>query len=163
MSTILEEAKLRLRQDFISPSSEWEYLESLISKSETDRFPLLKWVFEKSPAYWESRARAGLVLSQNNEADVWEILKNLVESHDPDDNGTALTFFEKTGDPRRLELAKIWLSSSAHPVTQLEAIDFLKDVYPDEVQVCLRALFNNPSPDIQQSARKIAGEMGVNL
>ena len=150
---------MRLQKDFLSPSHEWEYLESLIQKSRLERLSLLHWVFEESPAYWETRAQAGMILLRENESETWQILKKLVASADPDDNGTALTLFESTGDPRGVELAQDWLNDGVHPATQIEAIDFLKDNFPDKVWERLQVLSNREDPDIRNTARKLAEEL----
>jgi hypothetical protein len=159
MSNILDEAKTRLQRDFDSPGTEWEYLESLIRKSEVERLPLLKWVFEQSPAYWETRAHAGEILLQVNEIETWQILKNLVASADPDDNGTALTLFESIGDPRGIELAQDWLNDGVHPATQIEAINFLKDIYPERARLRVQALQNHEDSNIRNAATKLAEEL----
>src|SRR5689334_1385879 len=98
MTSILDEAKVRFQKDFLSPSHSWDYLESLIKKSESERLPLFQWVFEEAPAYWDTRARAGMILLKENEIETWQTIQKLVASTDPDDNGTALTIFERTGD-----------------------------------------------------------------
>ncbi|MBL8077300.1 MAG: hypothetical protein JNM55_05000 [Anaerolineales bacterium] len=159
MISILDEAKLRLQKDFISPSHEWDYLESLIKKSESERLLLLQWVFEKSPAYWDTRARAGMILFQENEIETWQIIGKLVTSADPDDNGTALTIFERTGDPRGLELAQDWLNDGVHLATQVEAINFLKNIYPDRVWSRVQALSNHEDPNYRKTAKKLADEL----
>lgn len=159
MTNILDEAKTRLQHDFLSPSAEWEYLESLIHKSKSDRIRLLEWVFAESPAFWDTRVFAGMILLKENELETWQIIRKLVESTDPDDNGTALTLFEHTGDPRGPELAQYWLNGTANPVTQIEAINFLKNIYPDKVWARVQALVNHEDPYIQRAAKKLAGEL----
>jgi hypothetical protein len=158
---ILDEAKTRLQHDFISPTAEWAYLTSLIEKAESQRLELLKWVFEESLAYWDTRARAGVVLLQEDNVNTWQIVRNLVDSDDPDDNGTALTLFEITADPRAAELAQKWLNDGVHPVTQLEAINFLKAIYPDKVQLRVQALVNHDNPDIRRAAKKLSDELNA--
>lgn len=134
MSTnILDQVKERLKRDFHDPGSEWEYVKSSLPFNESERQLILKWVFLESPAYWETRAKAGLILLEENERETWSAIEKLVESPDPDDNGTALTIFEYTHDPRGPELAQKWLSDNTHPATRLEAINFLKDIYPDDM------------------------------
>ena len=159
MTNILDEAKSRFQKDFLSPSHEWDYLESLIEKSKSDRLPLLHWVFEESCAYWDTRAHAGMILLEENEFETWQTLKRLVASSDPDDNGTALTIFEKTGDLRGLELAQDWLNDGAHPATQLEAISFLKDICPEKVWVRVQALSANEDSNIRNAAKRLAEEI----
>ena len=159
MSNILDEAKSRLQRDFDSPSTEWKYLESLIKKSEPERLSLLKWVFEESHAYWETRAQAGMILLHENEIETWQILKKLVASADPDDNGTALTLFENTGDSRGVELAQNWLNDGVHPATQIEAIHFLKNTFPEKVRQRVEALQNHEDPNIRNAATKLAEEL----
>ena len=159
MTSILEEAKLRLQKDFLSSSHEWEYLESLINKSEPEWLSLLHWVFEESPAYWDTRARAGMILLQENEVETWQIIERLVASADPDDNGTALTVFENTGDPRGIELAQDWLNDGVHPATQIEAITFLKNIYPERVWSRVQALSNHEDPNIRKTAKRLADEL----
>ncbi len=159
MTSILDEAKLRLQKDFLSPSHEWEYLESLMKSSESERLPLLHWVFEESPAYWDTRAHAGMILLQENEVETWQTLKRLVAIADPDDNGTALTIFENTGDPRGIELAQNWLNDGVHPATQIEAINFLKNIYPERVSLRVQALSNHEDPNIRETAKRLADEL----
>ena len=159
MTNILDEAKSRLQKDFLSPSHEWDYLESLIQKSESDRLLLLHWAFEESPAYWDTRAHAGMILLEENEFETWQTLKRLVASSDPDDNGTALTIFEKTGDLRGLELAQDWLNDGVHLATQLEAISFLKDVYPEKVWACVQILSTNDDSNIRNAAKRLSEEI----
>ena len=159
MTSILEEAKLRLQKDFLSSSHEWEYLESLIKKSKSERLALLHWVFEESPAYWDTRAHAGMILLQENEVETWQTLKRLVASADPDDNGAALTVFENTGDPRGIELAQAWLNDGVHPATQIEAINFLKNIYPERVWLRVQALSNHEDPNIRHTAKRLADEL----
>ncbi len=159
MTSILDEAKLRLQKDFLSPSHEWEYLESLMKRSESERLPLLHWVFEESPAYWDTRAHAGMILLQENEVETWQTLKRLVAIADPDDNGTALTIFENTGDPRGIELAQNWLNDGVHPATQIEAINFLKNIYPERVSLRVQALSNHEDPNIRETAKRLADEL----
>jgi len=55
---------------------------------------------------------------KSNEVETWQTIKKLVASSDPDDNGTALTLFESTGDARGLELAQDWLNDGVDPATQ---------------------------------------------
>jgi hypothetical protein len=105
----LEEAFQRLTKYQYLTDEEWETLPTLVS-SESEWILLLKWIFIKSLGYWYTRARAGRILLQHNEQETWEILEKLVDSSDPDDNGTALTLFEELNDPRGLELARRWLS-----------------------------------------------------
>ena len=157
--SIIDEAKQRLQRDFASPTDEWDYLLSLISQSESDKIPLLKWVFEESPAYWDTRANAGIILLKEEELETWQTIVKLVESSNPDDNGTALTLFETTGDPRGLELAQYWLNDTVHPATQIEATVFLKDIVPDKVKACLQTLINHENNDIQHSARRLFDEL----
>ncbi len=159
MTSILDEAKSRLQKDFPSPSAEWEYLEALIKKSEVERLSLLHWVFEESPAYWDTRAHAGMILLQESEVETWQTLKRLVTSADPDDNGTALTIFESTGDPRGIEWAQDWLNDGVHPATQIEAISFLKSIYPERVWSRVQALSNHEDPNIRKTAKRLADEL----
>ncbi len=159
MTNILDEAKLRLQRDFPSPSDERDYLESLMNRSEADRLPLLRWVFEESLAYWDTRAWAGIILLQENEAETWQTIKKLVASANPDDNGTALTIFERTGDPRGVELAKDWLNDRVHPATQIEAINFLINIYPEQIWPRLRVLMHHKNPIIRNTAKRLANEI----
>lgn len=159
MTNILEEAKLGLQKDFLSPSHQWDFLQTLLEKSDTDRLPLLLWVFEESPAYWDTRAQVGMLLLQENELEIWLTIRRLVASTDPDDNGTALTIFERTGDPRGLELAQDWLREGVHPATQIEAINFLKKVYPEKVWARVQALCNHDDPNIRRTAKRLADEL----
>ena len=159
MTHILEEAQVRFQKDFLSPSHEWDYIEALIKKSETERLPLLHWIFEKSFAYWDTRARAGMILLQENEIETWQIIKNLVSSANPDDNGTALVLFERTRDPRGLEMAQDWLNDGVHPVTQLEAIEFLKHTYPQKALSHARTLIHHKDLKIQNAARRLIDEL----
>jgi hypothetical protein len=161
MTNILDEAKTSLQHDFGLPSAEWKYLESLIEKSESERLPLLKWVFEESPAFWDTRAKAGMVLLQEDEADTWQSIKRLVESTDPDDNGTALTIFEITGESKGIELAQTWLSIDTHPATQIEAVRFLKDIVPDKVWNHVLALARHENPDFQRLGKDLADELNA--
>jgi hypothetical protein len=155
---ILQEAKKRFERGFHSPAAEWEYLNSLMTHPEPQRHALLEWVFSESPAYWDTRARAGQVLLEENEEETWEIIERLVHSGDPDDNGTALTMFENLGDPRGLELAQQWLAEDAHLATQFEAIDFLWDIYPAQVHQRLQALVDHPRESVRRRARNLLAE-----
>ena len=157
-SRALNEVKERFQHDFASPNLEWAYLESLLKKNSSERIPILKWVFSDSPAYWDTRARAGLILLQENEQETWSILERLVESVDPDDHGSALVVFEMIGDPRGFEYARRWLADDIHPATQIEAINFLKEMYPDEAFARLQSLTKYSDPEIQKTANRMMSE-----
>ena len=157
-SRALNEVKERFQHDFTSPNLEWEYLESMLKKNGSARIPILEWVFSDSPAYWDTRARAGLILLQENEQEAWSMLERLVDSADPDDNGSALTVFEIIGDPCGFEYAKRWLADDIHPATQIEAINFLKEMYPDEAFARLQSLTKYSDPDIQKTAKRMMDE-----
>lgn len=157
-SSLLDEVKERLQRDFGSPRAEWEFLEPLLEASGLERTSILKWVFLHSPAYWDTRARTGLILLQENESEAWLIIKKLVASADPDDHGTALTIFELTGDPRGPKYAKKWLSENVHPATQSEAIVFLKEIFPDEAWERLQALAHHTDANIRKSAERLMSE-----
>jgi len=154
-TSALNEIKERLQHDFGSPQAEWEFLEPLLKANVPDRDSILKWVFSKSPAYWDTRARAGLILLQENESETWSTIETLIASANPDDNGTVLTMFELTRDPRGPEIAKRWLTDDVHPATQIEAANFLKEIYPDEVLTRLQSLANHKDKNIQNSAKQI--------
>lgn len=158
-SNTFDKIKERFQHDFISPNLEWEYLESSLKNNDSERIPILEWVFSNSPAYWDTRARAGLILLQENEQETWSMLEKLVDSADPDDNGTALTVFELTGDSRGFEYAKRWLADNIHPATQIEAINFLKELYPDEVLKSLVVLTDHSDPNIRKTAKRIMDEL----
>jgi HEAT repeat protein len=157
---IIEEAIKRFEEGFHSPKAEWEYLNSLIGRSESERFPLLKWGFLESPASWDTRAKAGLALFEEDERDTWQLIEKLVDSSDPDDNGTALTIFERMGDPRGMQLAQRWLTDQAPTATQFEAIDYLRGVYPELVRERLHALSSHAKENVRRRAQKVLAEFG---
>jgi hypothetical protein len=140
----LEVVQKRLQMDFL-PHEEWDYVKSMADESEGERLAILTWVFTKSLAFWDTRARAGLLLLSEKESETWQLIEDLVDSIDPDDNGTALTLFEMTHDARGYELARKWLENvNTHPATQLEAIAFLHDRYPEKAKLRLQSLLNDP-------------------
>ncbi|MGH2543487.1 MAG: hypothetical protein ACRDIB_11840 [Ardenticatenaceae bacterium] len=154
---LLSAAREHLSRDYHSLSDEWEALTSL-AHSEPERVILLKWVFAESPAYWATRATAGELLLQDDENETWKIIERLVDSSDPDDNGTVLTLFERLGDPRGLEFARRWLTEKTHPSTQLDATVYLKEAYPEHVRQRLEALTLHDNQNIQRRARELLAE-----
>lgn len=152
---ILEDAKKRLVKDFYSPIDEWAYLNSLVAQAEEQRLAVYQWVFAESPAYWDTRARAGKVFLQEDETAAWAILESLVYSSDPDDNGTALTLFEELDDSRGIQLARHWLTEVVHPITQLEAADYLRDIHPEPVRQCLQRLLKHSQESIRHRAHEL--------
>lgn len=152
---ILEDAKKRLVKDFYSPVDEWKYLNALVAQAEEQRLAVYQWVFAESPAYWDTRARAGKVLLQEDETAAWTILERLVYSTDPDDNGTALTLFEELDDSRGMQLARHWLTEDVHPITQLEAADYLRGIYPEQASQCLHRLLKHWQENIRHRAHEL--------
>lgn len=154
MGECIEAAKARLVVGDFYGTDEWEYLVALPC-SDSERLELLKWVFSEAPAYWGTRVRAGRILLEVNEEETWQIIEKLVESPDPDDNGTALTLFEELDDPRCLELARCWLRDEAYPITQLDAIEFLWEIYPEQVYQRLKILVNHENIYARQRAKAL--------
>jgi hypothetical protein len=157
MDECIEAAKARLVWDFYGPVDEWEYLAGLPC-SESERMELLKWVFAEGPGYWDTRVRAGRILLQEDEAETWQTIEKLVDSPDPDDNGTALTLFEELDDPRCFELARRWLSDEAHSATQLDAIEYLWEIYPEQVHQRLKILVNHENIYSRPRAQKLLAQ-----
>jgi hypothetical protein len=155
---ILDAVKSTLQHDSPSPEAEWAELMSLLEGSPSNRLSVLKWVFEESPAYWQTRARAGMELLLEDASETWIAIGKLVESADPDDNGTALNIFELTGDPRGPQLALKWLEDSVHPATQIETVVFLKDKMPERARAHLSRLLSHPNADYRRSAARIDDE-----
>jgi hypothetical protein len=157
MGECIEAAQARLVGNFYGPIDEWEYLTALPC-SESERIKLLKWVFSEAPAYWGTRVRAGRILLEVNEEETWQAIEKLVDSSDPDDNGTALTLFEELDDPRCFELARRWLRDEAYPATQLDAIEFLWEIYPEQVHQHLKILVNHENIYSRQRAQKLLAQ-----
>jgi hypothetical protein len=156
---ILEEIKKRFEKDFHSPIDEWEYLSSFVARGKPERLSILRWIFSKSPAYWDTRAKAGQILLQQNEEETWKIIEKLIHSNDPDDNGTALTLLQSLNDPHGIQLAQQWLTEDTHPATQFEASWYLWNIFPDQVRQRLKALLDHSEESIRRRASEMLSEL----
>lgn len=154
---LLKEAKKLLSKDYKSPDDEWNTLNPL-AHAEPRRTELLTWIFANSPAYWETRARAGLILFKQNTQETWRIVEALVDSSDPDDNGTALTLFENLDDPHTFELAYRWLTRQTHPSTQLDASVYLRETYPEQVKQQLTRLMQHKDKNVRRRAQMLLSD-----
>lgn len=159
MSDILEEVKKRLLCDFGNPEHEWQALLNLLERAGTHTSAVLRWIFAEYKGYTKTRARAGLEFVKGNPIEGWLILEHLIASDDPDDRDTALTVLVMSGDSRAPQLAKALLKDT-WPYLQFDAADFLKEIYPTEVNAALQSLLHHDEEWVRDEARRRLAKMG---
>ena len=138
---------------------EQDDLEMLLASVGPYRQELLRWELEEGKRFVDPRKQAGLTLFRENPSQVWSILEKLVASSDPDDRDTACETLQEINEPRAYPLVKPLLHDQ-YPYLQLEACDFLKNIYPDEVTRTLTELLQNPNESIQIAAKELLSKLG---
>ncbi len=161
MDNIFEAVKEELKRDEGFPET-WQTLSALVDKAGPQIELILKWIFTEYKGYTYTRARAGIRYYTNAPSDAWPVIEQLVLSSDPDDRDTALEVLKMSGDPRALDLAKLLLKDP-YPYLQLDAADYLRALYPDEVAVVLRDLLNHKDKRTRETAKNLLISMGESI
>ncbi len=81
------------------------------------------------------------------------MVEELVKSEDPDDRDTALTLLTQNPTTYSYQLARPLLSDP-WPYLRLEAVEFLKRVYPLEARQGLLELVHHNEEWVRKAARK---------
>ncbi len=135
-------------------ADQWEMLNQLLcGETESDREDVLFWVFTKHRGYTYVRMKAGIEFTQRKPEVAWPALEQLIGGPDSDDRDAALSVLAEIKDPRGYPLARPLLNDP-YPYLQFDAIDFLQEVYPEEVYAALQGLLENPLEWNRDTARE---------
>jgi HEAT repeat protein len=158
MDLTLESAKEMLTKDiYKSDLAELNAFEQFVQLLDVnDRIELLKWMFrDNTNAFVGTRTLAGLTYYQERPGDAWELIKQLRESNDDYDRDTAFYVLRKIKIPECLPLLKPLLDDA---YLQIEAIDYLVDIFPEEVNHKLHELASSPDRNKRDAALRRLGQ-----
>ncbi len=143
MGTVEEYAeRMRMAPDEDQPGNEWDIVSQLLTNPPDEFDAILEWIFTWHKGYVAPRVIAGLKFIERNPAQGWTALEQLIHSDDPDDRDTALQTLEGSKNQNQYFLAKSLLQDE-YRYLQVEAIDLLREIFPDEVEDALRSLANH--------------------
>lgn len=164
MGTTVEEYinRMRTAPDTPKPGDEWDIVEELLSTEPNGFDAILEWIFAHHKGYIGPRARAGLKYLERNPIQGLTVVEHLVGSNDPDDRDTAITVLEQYGVSATFYLVKPLLKD-VYTYLQFEAIELLKDVYPDEVKITLQELANHKTARVREAAQKLMLKTDKNI
>ena len=114
---------------------------------------LFAWVFGQYQGYTETRAKAGHELFKLDASRAWGIVEQLAASADPNDRDAALEFLSDFHEARAYELARPMLRDPDLGL-RWDAIDYLKSVYPTEVEIVLHELVEHSDPRVRATAHE---------
>jgi hypothetical protein len=138
MSIVEEYAeRMRTAPDDCKPGNEWDIVSELLTNPPDEFDAILEWIFTAHKGYVAPRAIAGLKFIERKPERGWAALGQLIRSDDPDDRDTALQTLENSKNQNQYFLAKPLLQDE-YRYLQFEAIDLLREIFPDEVEDALR-------------------------
>jgi HEAT repeat protein len=141
------------------PADQWQTIESLLAPDHSARRNILGWLLTNHEGYVEVRVRAGTELLTENPKEAWRIIEDLVKSDDPDDRDTALTLLSQNPSQAGYELARPLLKDP-WPYLRLEAVEYLKHVYANEVRQVLSELEQHSEEWVRKAARSSLESLG---
>jgi hypothetical protein len=137
----------------LAPDAQWRSIEAFLASAPQSRTEILRWLFSHHKGYVDVRVRAGAELLTSHPHETWRLVEELVKSDDPDDRDTALTMLAQNPATSSYELARPLLSDP-WPYLRLEAVDYLKRVYPLEARQALRDFEHHHEEWVRNAVRK---------
>ncbi len=158
MEDIIARIQEETKKDLGSAEQEWQVIIRLLPEDNKQRTGILAWIFAYHQGYVRTRVWAGQELMSVDSDSGWKIANQLISNPDPDDRDTAFMLFQSMDDPRIPSLVKPLLIDS-WVYLQLDAAEFLKAAYPEEVKATLHALMEKDDQRIVAAARAILDSM----
>jgi HEAT repeat protein len=143
----------------LSPDAQWRSVERFLAADLEGKGDILRWLFAHHKGFVEVRARAGADLMRSHRHEVWKLIQDLVKSHDPDDRDTALTLLAQHPSASSFEMARPLLNDP-WPYIRLEAVDYLKRVYPFEALQALREFEQHNEEWVRNAVRTALEGLG---
>lgn len=133
---------------------EWTTLLRVLNQHPDEATDIYTWMLSNHKGYIEPRVRAGQALHKIDPGRLRSALEVLIQSSDPDDRDTAVLLLIEFRDLQIYALAKPLLRDQ-YPYLQFEAIELLKDVYPNDVLATLRELLTHEGKWAREEAQKL--------
>jgi hypothetical protein len=155
----LKELSLATSDDGLG-NREWATLLQVLNEHPDKVADLYAWMLSNHKGYVEPRVRAGQELHKIDPEWLRSALEVLIQSSDPDDRDTAVLLSIEFRDLQVFALAKPLLHDP-YPYLQFEAVELLKDVYPNDVLVALRGLLNHEEKWAREEAQKLLTDWAI--
>jgi len=144
------------------PGNEWDVVNDLLAHPPDDLDAILKWIFTEHVGYVEPRARAGLRFVERNPTEGLVVIEQLISSSNSDDRDTAIAILERYGQSSVFHLARPLLQDP-YPYLRFDAVELLRDIYPEEVKATLREMAEYKAENwVRELAQNKLREMGEN-
>jgi hypothetical protein len=141
-------------------NQEWDVLNRVLDRHPDRATDLFAWMLTEHKGYVAPRVQAGQELRKIDPVQLRSALERLIQSGDPDDRSTAVLLLKESRDSQIFAFAKPLLRDP-YPYLQFEAVELLKDVYPNDVRVTLRGLLDHEEKWAREEAQKLLTDWAI--